>query len=62
MCIGWAVQVIKAEILFCGNTLDRPEASTWGLYQAKHYGKSLSPSNFGGELAKFIWCVFKDEY
>jgi hypothetical protein len=46
----------------CGNTLDRPEAGTWDLYQAKHYGDSLSPSNFGGELAKFIWCVFKDEY
>lgn len=46
----------------CGNTLDRPEAGTWDLYQAKHYGESLNPSNFGGELAKFIWCVFTGEY
>lgn len=46
----------------CGNTLDRPEAGTWDLYQAKHYGESLSPSNFGAELAKFIWCVFNDDY
>lgn len=46
----------------CGNTLDRPEEATWDLYQAKHYGDSLNPSNFGGELAKFIWCVYSDEY
>lgn len=46
----------------CGYTKSLPETDTWDLYQAKHYAGTLSPSDFVGELAKFLFSVHSGAY
>ena len=46
----------------CGHSQQLPEEGTWDLYQAKYYSSSLSPGAFASELAKFLHCVFLNEY
>lgn len=46
----------------CGYTLALPTAGSWDLYQAKHYASTLSPGDFAGELAKFLFSVFSSFY
>ncbi len=46
----------------CGYTLIHPDEDTWDLYQAKHYTGTLSPSDFVGELAKFVFSVYSGAY
>jgi len=46
----------------CGYTKIPPERDTWDLYQAKHYADPLTPSNFGPELAKFLYNLASGQY
>lgn len=46
----------------CGYSEQLPTEGRWDLYQGKYYAGTLSPSNFASELAKFLWCVFSNEY
>lgn len=46
----------------CGYSKEYPEAGTWDLYQAKHYDSPLTPSEFFPELAKFVTCVWREDY
>lgn len=43
-------------------TLKEPAAGTWDLYQAKYYEGTLSPTEFAGDLAKFLVHVFEGSY
>jgi len=46
----------------CGYSELPPSKDNWDLYQGKYYSDTLSPSNFAPELAKFLSCIFSDEY
>lgn len=46
----------------CGYSEQLPAEETWDLYQAKYYADTLSPSSFAPELAKFLSCVFNNDY
>ena len=46
----------------CGYSAQLPTEGTWDLYQGKYYAGTLSPSDFAPELAKFLFCVFSNEY
>jgi len=46
----------------CGYTQKQPDKGTWDLYQGKHYGTTLSSSQFLPDAAKFISMVYNNHY